>query len=191
MKILSIKYLLLLGSIGIIAFSCVSNSPETTAPDNPVVGNWQGVISGIGISSINFDGAKVFITISGKDSMFALTALDTMKSRSPAIKDTILILGGTWGLASAKDSVLLHCSSCRVVDTSTNTLNVRNVDGEIIPIPITIGPLNGKTMWKLTFADLMPLVPLLGLDISGIDQNMLGILKKLYIYLEKISNPAQ
>jgi hypothetical protein len=185
MKILSIKYMLLLGSIVIIAFSCVSNSPENTTPDNPIVGIWQGAISPIG-SPANFDGALVFITIS-KDSTFAVVARDTMNVLSPAIKDTILLLGGTWGLTNTKDSILLHCSSCRVVDTSTNTLNERYFNGQIIPIPITIGTVNGKTMWEPSVGDLMPLVPLLGLDISGINPVLLGALKKTLIYLEKKS----
>jgi hypothetical protein len=186
MGIFSIRFLLLLGSVGIIGFSCVSNSPETMAPDNPVVGKWQGAISAIG-SPANFDGALVFITISGKDSTFAVVALDTMKVRSPVIKDTILLLGGTWGLTVAKDSILLHCSSCRVVDTANNTLNERNVNGEIIPIPTTFGIVDGKTMWEPTIGDLMPLVPLLGLDISGISPALLSVLKKTLIYLEKKS----
>jgi hypothetical protein len=185
MKKALLCFLFLIVFIGIIAFSCVSNSTENTSPDNPVVGKWQGAISAIG-SPANFDGALVFITIS-KDSTFAVIALDTMKVRSPVIKDTILLLGGTWGVTTAKDSILLHCSSCRVVDTSNNTLYARNVGGEIIAIPTTIGTVNGKTMWEPTVGDLMPLVPLLGLDISGINPTLLNALKKTLIYFEKKS----
>jgi hypothetical protein len=187
MKKKSIIIPLLIIGIGILAFSCVKNTTENVALDTTVVGKWEGLIVPIIYSTISFSGAKVFLDIAAKDSAFRMIARnqDTTKNLSAAIKDTILVLTGKWSMKNAKDSIILQCSYCRVVDTSQKILYDRPVDVPRIPLPVNITKSeDGLILWKFAFIDLTPLVPLLGLTIPDGAQ---GFLKMLNIQLQKMS----
>jgi hypothetical protein len=170
-----------------VHFSCLKNSPETTPLDTTVVGKWAGYIIPINFASVQFNGAKIFMDISAKDSTFNLVARDTSDTSaivSQEIKDTILVLAGAWRLNTSQDSIVLSPSSCRALDTLNHTLSSRDAQGHPIPIPKYIEKRNNLIIWEISFADLASLVPLLGLSIS---EELKGLLKTFPIILEKLS----
>ena len=150
--------------------------------DMTVVGKWQGAIGAI--PSIHFNGAKIFANFSGGDSSFSLITRDTTRGATPVIKDTTLVLTGSWRLNAVKDTILLASETCRVVDTTTNDLSQRQVQGQIIPIPVNITKQNGQIIWKVPLTALVPLAPLIGLDLSGVPQSVLQV---IIIELQKMS----
>jgi hypothetical protein len=147
-----------------------------------VVGKWYGTMTPI--MAIKFKGAKIFTHIADSDSAFILTTRDTTRDTTLAIKDTTLVLSGIWRLNAAKDSVLLLPDTCRVVDTTLNTLVPRPVKGQVIPMFMNISknPDNGKVEWEVALIDLVPLAPLIGINLTGVDQSVLQVVK---IILEK------
>jgi hypothetical protein len=184
MKKKLIVILIIIGSIGALVYSCVSNTKENARMDTTAVGKWEGLIVGINMPPIQFNGAKIFMDFSGKDSVFNIVARDTSKIASPDIKDTILVLTGAWRQNAPQDSVLLSPSACRALDTGTHTLSSRPAQEQPIPIPKFIEKKETSIIWEISFADLAPLVPLLGLTIP---ESQIGLLKMLVIDLEKKS----
>jgi hypothetical protein len=164
------------------SFFCSDKSTGTAALDMTVVGKWQGAIGAI--SAIHFNGSKIFANFFGGDSSFSLITRDTTRGATPVIKDTTLVLTGSWRLNAVKDTILLASETCRVVDTTTNDLSQRHVQGQIIPIPVNIAEQNGSIIWKVPLTALVPLAPLIGLDLSGVPQSVLQV---IIIELEKKS----
>lgn len=168
-------------------FVCSQNPSGPSALDTTVVGNWQGAIGAI--PTFNFRGEKIFVNIARSDSSFVLVTRDTTRASTPVIKDTMLVLSGAWRLNSPKDSILLLCDSCRVVDTTLNVLSQRQVQGQVIPVgtPIDRQP-DGLILWHVCLYDLSPLMPYIGLDLSGIPASQLqALLSGTIIDLEKMS----
>jgi hypothetical protein len=171
--------------VAAFSVSCVKNSTEIKPLDTTVAGKWQGFIVPINLGDIHFNGAKVFFGISGKDSTFRMIARDTTKSQSSPIKDTILVISGAWTVTHAPDSVVLQCTFCRVIDTTKNILYNRSIDNERVPLPQSITKSDeGYILWEISFADLSPLIPLLGLTIPAETQSMM---KQLIIAIQKMS----
>ncbi len=181
MKVAAVTLVLCI--FGIVNLCCVSNSAEPPRLDTKAAGTWAGYIIPIKISPINFNGAKIYLKIASADSTFHMAARDTTQQLSEVIKDTILVLDGSWSLTAAPDSIALLCSCCRVVDTSTHTLYDRPVEDRRIPLPLNIFNQDNVTIWEISFSDLAPLVPLLGLSIPDAQQ---GLLKGFKIDLQKI-----
>ncbi len=168
----------------------LSCSPDSNVPsslDTTVVGKWQGAIGAI--TTFNFRGEKIFVNISRTDSSFLLVTRDTTRASTQVIKDTMLVLLGAWRLNGPGDSVLLLCDSCRVVDTTLNILSQRQVQGQVIPVATAIDRQpGGPVLWHVSLYDLSPLMPYIGLDLSGIPPNMLKtLLSSTIIDLEKTS----
>lgn len=158
--------------------------------DETVVGNWEGSIPPLTVAGIiNFNGVFIFVEISKTDSSFAIVARDTSRdtAKNPAIKDTSLILTGAWKLNLPQDSILLICDTGRVIDTALNILVPRDsVKGKTIPMGIKISK-NASTndiVWDVALADLLPLAPLLGMDLTGVPT---GIQELMKIVLKKRS----
>jgi len=199
MKLRSITFLAVLCSFLTVNFFCINNSNEpqqadtnTTQPPDThttqpagtkAAGTWLGYIIPINVPPIHFNGAKILLKVSEKDSAFHLVARDTTEIVSPTVKDTILVLDGSWRLNSAKDSIALLCSYCRIIDTSTNALYERPVENQRIQLKVNIAQKEASTIWEIPFSDLAALVPLLGLSIPAEQQ---GILKMFVIDMEKI-----
>lgn len=151
-----------------IFLSC-SNGPTQTATaqlDTTVIGKWQGAIAIPPLIS----GVKVNINIYRTDSLFSLIArnVDLDTTLNPAIKDTSLALYGTWRLNTARDSIKLSCDTSRIIDTAQHILTPRAVRGQIIPIFVTIArnSANGSITWDVPLTDIVPLAPLLGINLS-------------------------
>lgn len=175
------KVTILLGISGILAvvlFSCGNkgtnsntNTPGTL--DTSVKGKWQGAIGGIHIQflkdTINFNGEKIFVHFSGGDSSFALITCDTTRAATPLISDTTLVLTGSWRVNAPKDTALLLCDTCRIIDTTLNTLVPRLVRGQRIPVFIDIArnPDDGFIEWNVKLNDLLPIAPLMGLNFTA------------------------
>jgi plastocyanin len=150
-----------------------SNSPRTL--DTIIIGKWQGAIGAIKIpNTINFNGEKIFVNISSSDSTFALITRDTTRAATPLIFDTTLVLTGSWRLNAPKDSALLLCDTCRIIDTTLNALVPRLVRGQIIPVFVNIARNNddGYIEWQIALTDFLPIAPLMGLNLNGVDPNL-------------------
>jgi hypothetical protein len=126
--------------------------------------------------------------ISAPDSFrMAAMDLDTTKPfvPTPVVKDTILILSGKWSLVNAPDSIILKCSYCRVIDTAQKILYDRPVETERVPLPAGIDKSDeGIISWNVSFSDLAPLIPLLGLTIP---ESAKGMLSQVEIQLQKVA----
>jgi Carboxypeptidase regulatory-like domain len=145
------------------------------AIDQTVVGKWQGAIGAIKIpNTINFNGEKIFVNISGNDSTFALITRDTTRAATPLISDTTLVLAGSWRLNAPKDSALLLCDTCRIIDTTLNTLVPRLVKGQTIPVFINIArnTADGYIEWQISLTDFLPIAPLMGLNLNGVNPTL-------------------
>lgn len=176
----------------------LSCSPDSNGPsslDTSIAGLWHGAIGAISLENtqgqkvVDFKGDKISVAISPGDSSFFLVTRDTTRGDSFTIKDTTLILSGGWLLNAQKDSILLLCDSCRVVDTTLNILSPRQVQGQVIPVatPIERQP-DGTVLWHVCLYDLSPLMPYIGLNLSGIPPDMLKtLLSGTIIDLEKTS----
>ena len=185
MKKMLFFFLLLAAGIDILSVSCVSNTKEQKQLDTKSPGKWEGFIIPINTGDIHFEGAKVFLDISAEDSTFRMIArsADTAESVSLSVKDTILVLSGDWSLTIPPDSIVLLCSYCRVVDTAQKILYDRPVEIERIPLPANIEKSEESLIiWEVSFADLSPLIPLLGLTIP---EDAQSLLKLVIIQLQK------
>jgi hypothetical protein len=178
---------LIIELVSALLVSCGKDTSKTPGPTGPdttvvldlsVVGNWEGLMPGI--SLINFDGAKIFVDISKTDSVFSLVTLDPAKdtTKNPAIKDTSLVLTGVWKLNMNKDSILLICDTGRIIDTTQNILAPREVRGLVIPMAIAISKNSstGDIEWVVGFTELVPIGPMLGLDLSSYPSSLLEVL---------------
>ena len=155
--------------------------------DETEVGKWFGTIDSIKIPKvINFNGEKIFADFSGADSTFALITRDITRAATPLISDTTLVLTGVWKLNAPKDSVLLACDTCRIIDTTLNALVGRSVRGQIIPVFINIAnnPDDGFIEWQIRLTDFLPIAPLIGLNLPASD---VGFLSSTIIVLAKTS----
>ncbi|HEX7511013.1 MAG TPA: hypothetical protein VF335_06915 [Chitinivibrionales bacterium] len=110
---------------GAMLLWCTTNSTGPSALDTTVIGAWRGAIGAIPM--LNFTGEKIFLSVSRPDSSFRLITRDTTRAAMQVIKDTMVVLTGAWRINGSKDSILLLCDSCRVVDTALNVLSQRNV----------------------------------------------------------------
>jgi len=167
-----------------LLFSCGDN--ENTGPgqmDTSVIGYWEGRIDPVFV----FDGMRFFTRISGSDSTFRLVSLslDTASTSS----DTTLDMAGKWRMNSVRDSILLLPDTCRIIDTAKNILVPREVKGSIIPLPVAISKnsTTGDIEWAMSFAELIPIAPLLGIDLSGFPSEVLAGFKNSRITLFKRS----
>jgi hypothetical protein len=194
MKKAMIVLLLLAAGIEILSVSCVSNTndptdttkikPGDTTNNKPletnIPGKWKGWMFAVNLGDIHFNGALVFLNISSKDSSpFRMVALDTTNHMPTKAKDTMLILSGTWSLINNTDSIALKCSYCRVVDTMPDTLYDRPIESEFqrIALPVNISNSEKGIVWEVGYADLAPLIPILGLSISSDNAGLLRMLK--------------
>jgi hypothetical protein len=173
-------YRLLTALVAALLLSCGHDAPNNTGVsglDTSVVGNWYGMMPPIPL--MKFNGAKIFVDISKTDSVFSLVTFDTTRdtTKNPAIKDTSLILTGTWKLNAANDSILLKCDTGRIIDTTLNILSPRAVRGQIIPMVIDISknPSTGDIEWSVPLTEMVPLAPFLGLDLSSIPVSILQL----------------
>ena len=150
--------------------------------DLSVVGYWEGAMEPIPF--VGFKGAQIFNRITAVDSAFTLVTLDTSRGIDRPIRDTTLYLAGKWRLNVPGDSILLLPDTCRIIDTAQNILVPREVRGQTIPMLINISTYQptGEIEWTVAIADLMPLAPLLGLNLSGIPP---GLLQAVQIILVK------
>ena len=170
------KTIVLLSTVTIAAlalFSCGDKPTGAAKPDAPAIGIWTGDIPPIpGVVS----GVDIFANIKGPDSSFLLTGRDPSRGTAAPIKDTTLVLEGKWRLNSIRDTILLICDTCRIIDTAQGLLVPRMVRGEIIPVNIDINtnPGNGAVEWKIRLSDFVPLAPLLGIDLSNLSTDFLG-----------------
>ncbi len=161
------------GILALMLFSCSNKGTNSKnsgplALDTTVVGTWQGAMGAIQL--IHFNGEKIFAHFSSGDSYhFHSYTRDTTRAATPVILDTTLALNGAWRLNALKDSVLLLCDTCRIIDTTLNILVPRLVRGQTIPVFITIAknPDDGYIEWQIALTDFVPLAPLLGLDLSN------------------------
>jgi hypothetical protein len=181
MKIKMVIGLYLIGLIMMFSLSCVSSSTDKSALDTSVAGKWEGLIVPISIPPINFNGAKIFMEFSQPGSFNIIARGDTLL---PDIKDTILVLSGTWRFNVPRDSVVLAFSACRALDTMTHELASRDVQGQSIFIPKSIEKGETTIDWIISFADMAPLVPLLGFTIPA---QQISLLKALNIDFQKVS----
>jgi hypothetical protein len=174
------------GILSAVLFSC-SDKGTNVSLDATVVGTWQGAIGAIHLQNvIDFNGEKIFVNISSGDSTFALITRDTTRAATPFIHDTTLDLTGSWSLNAQKDSILLLCDSCRIIDTTLNTLVPRLVRGQIIPVFVNIARNNddGYIEWQIVLTDFLPIAPLMGLNIPA---SSAGLLSGTIIVLAKMS----
>jgi hypothetical protein len=152
--------------------SCGESNPEGSGQmDTSVIGLWEGMIEAL--VPFNFDGTRIFTRISKPDSSFTLVSLTLDTANS--IQDTILDMAGAWRMNAPQDSILLLPDTCGIIDTTTHSLVPREVRGVTIPMPVDIktNSSTGIIEWTVSFADLIPMAPLLGIDLSGIPVNML------------------
>jgi hypothetical protein len=157
------------------------------ALDTSVNGQWQGAIGAIKIpNTINFNGEKIFANFPSGNSTFALITRDTTRAATPLILDTTLVLTGSWTLNALKDSALLVCDTCRIIDTTLNALVPRIVRGQIIPVFINIArnSFDGYIEWQISLTDFLPIAPLMGLNIPA---SSAGLLSGTIIVLAKMS----
>ena len=174
------KTCVLFGITGLLAaalFSCgdkgTSSNNGPLALDTTVAGTWQGAIGEIHLQNpvIDFNGEKIFVHFSGGNSTFSLITRDSTRFTIPHISDTTLVLTGAWSYNTPKDSVLLVCDTCRIVDTTLNLLVPRQVRGQRIPVfkNIAKNSYDGYIEWEIQLRDFLPIAPLLGLNISTVD----------------------
>ncbi|MBN2035881.1 MAG: hypothetical protein JW768_03985 [Chitinispirillaceae bacterium] len=155
-----------------VFFVC-GDGPDSgvTEMDTSVIGFWEGMVEEL--EAIGFDGARIYTRITGPDSSFQLVslALDTASS----IQDTTLDMAGKWRMNAILDSILLLPDTCRIIDTTLNTLMPRQVRGSTIPLPMHISKnsVTGTIEWMVSFADLVPVAPLLGIDLTGVPISLL------------------
>jgi hypothetical protein len=147
--------------------SCGENENEDGGQmDTSVIGYWEGRIEAL--PTFGFDGARIFTRISGWDSSFTLISLTLDTANN--IQDTTLDMAGRWRMNVPEDSILLLPDTCRIIDTTLNILVPKNVTGVVIPLPVDIKRNSSTAIieWTVSFADLVPMAPLLGIDLSGI-----------------------
>ena len=174
--------------ISAILLSCSEDSPNSpnngpAALDLTVVGKWDGVLGAIPL--IHFNGETIFASFSGADSTFTLITRDPTRGTALPIKDTTLVLSGTWRLNAPKDSVLLFCDTSSVIDTAQNILRPQAVRGQIVPVSIkSIANSNGHIYWTIVMTDFLPLAPLLNINIPDVEK---PLLQAVSLILEKIS----
>lgn len=172
----NLLYRALTGLTITLLLSCGHDSGPV--PDTSAVGDWYGFMIPIHLSGImEFNGAKIFVDISKTDSLFSLVTLDTTRdtTKNPSIKDTSLVLTGAWKLNATQDSILLICDTGRIIDTTLDSLSPREVKGRIIPMAINISdnPSSGDVEWEVPLTEMVPLAPLLGMDLSGVNSSIL------------------
>jgi hypothetical protein len=182
------------GLLSILLMTCGKDSSNNPGPlgqdtthigplplDLSVVGKWEGVMAQIG----SFNGAKIFVEIAKTDSAFRLVSLDPKRNPAlnPAILDTSLVLTGKWRLNTVKDSILLLCDQSRIIDTSLNILRPNDVSGQIVPMLISISKdqTSGDIGWLIALQDLVPLSPMLGIDLTGVNVTVLQVIKILLV----------
>lgn len=158
--------------------SGIQKTDTTAVMDLSVVGDWVGVMFFPGI--IN---QSVFIDIVKADSTFFLVTRDSTRDtiKNPAIKDTTLVLFGTWKINTTNDSIVLLCDTGRIIDTTLNILSPRNVRGQTIPIFVNISKNTTDINWMITYADLVPLATLLNLNLTGYSTDILKIFTVLLV----------
>jgi hypothetical protein len=168
----------------VLWLSCGENENGNSEMDTSVIGYWEGGIEPL--APFGFNGARIFTRISGSDSSFTLASLtwDTAAS----IHDTTLNMAGTWRMITSNDSIILLLlpDTCRIIDTTLDSLVPREVHGITIPMPVDI-KRNSTTdiiEWRVSFAELVPIAPLLGIELTGISVDNL---KKQKITLFKRS----
>jgi hypothetical protein len=156
-----------------------------TEMDTSVIGFWEGMIEELDV--FGFDGARIYTRITGPDSSFSLVSL-TLDTAS-TVQDTTLDMAGKWSMNAVRDSILLLPDTCRIIDTTLNTLVPREVRGSIIPLPLDISKnsVTGTIEWMVSFADLVPIAPLLGIDLSGIPIELITQLTKSKVTMFKRS----
>lgn len=181
----------MVGVVSLLLMSCgdTKDKPGPTGVDTTavldltVVGDWEGMMASI--PALKFNGAKIFVDISKTDSVFSLVTLNPAKDTTeyPAIKDTTLVLEGGWKLNTKKDSILLICDSGRIIDTTLNILSPRDVKGQVIPMAIKISenPSTTDIEWEVALTDLVPLAPMLGMDLSIFSPSLLQVVKIILI----------
>lgn len=152
-------------------FSCGESENGTGEMDTSVIGFWEGKIEAL--PPFGFDGARIFTRISKPDSSFMLVSLTLDTANS--IQDTTLDMAGAWRMNAPRDSILLLPDTCRIIDTTSQILMPKEVQGVTIPMPVDIkrNSSTGIIEWTVSFADLIPMAPLLGIDLSGIPVNTL------------------
>jgi hypothetical protein len=158
--------------------------------DLTVVGKWEGSIASIPL--VNFNGAQIFPSFRKSDSTFRLISRDSTRHQTTGVKDTMLIITGTWSIqkaksASSKDSVLLLCDSAKKIDTAMNALVPNDsIHGLRVPVCINIAKNNssGDIEWAVTMKDFIPLAPYLRIDIPS---NFTFILNIIQIVFKKKS----
>jgi hypothetical protein len=188
--------------VAAILFSCSKNSPTSstgqTTMDLTVVGLWNGALGAI--PYIHFNGEKIIAHFSGADSTFSLITRDVTRGDTLPIKDTTLVLLGTWRLNSPKDSVLLTCDTSRIIDTTLNILKPRAVRGQVVPVcikdnnpahsdpalknEIKSNSSTGAINWQIAMTDFIPLAPLLNINIPDAQKPLLAA---VILVLEKTS----
>lgn len=159
-------FLLMVASVAAILFSCGEDKPNGPAGmDTSCVGEWIGAMEPIPLAG--FNGAKIFANLQGQPQTFELITRDTTRGTTSAIKDTTLVLAGSWAMNGAKDSVLLICDTGRIIDTAQNILKPLSVRGQVIPVyeKIAVNPATNEIEWDIAFSDFLPLAPLLGITI--------------------------
>jgi hypothetical protein len=102
---------------------------------------------------------------------------------NPAIKDTTLVLTGHWRLTPSRDSILLICSESRIIDTALNILTPKDVAGQTVPMFVNISRNTGTNdiEWDIALSDLVPLTPLLGINLSGIHPSVLQVVRIILV----------
>lgn len=159
--------------------------------DLTVVGKWEGAMAAI--PYMQFNGAQIFAAFRNIDSTFRLVTRDATRGQTLPIKDTTLILTGTWTIvkardASTKDSVLLKCDSGMIVDTALKALVPRDVKGQVIPVCISIArnSQNQNIEWTVALTDLVPLAPMMGLNLSGVPTSLLKLISVVLVKKSQI-----
>jgi hypothetical protein len=156
-----------------LVLSCGDGVDESNGQmDTSVIGLWEGAIGELIV--FNFYGVQFFTRITAQDSAFQLVAreLDT----AAADQDTTLDMAGRWRMNVTRDSILLLPDTCRIIDTAQNALVPRPVRGSVIPLPVAISKngTTGEIEWVVAFSDLIPIAPLLGINVTGIDPRLLS-----------------
>jgi hypothetical protein len=177
-KIIAVFFALAMVSVLLVA--CTGYPSEANLLlDTTVVGVWEGTSLAVPapIAPVNIKSFLISTRISKADSAFILTVRDTSQNDSIA-KDTTLILIGTWKMNAANDSILLNCNTGRIMD-STKIFHAISPNQTVNPIPLKTNIINdsekGYIVWTLTFLDLKPFLPLLGIT-SAIPDNSLKLL---------------
>jgi hypothetical protein len=174
----------LIGAAAVLMLSCGDKANEGNGPmDTSVIGFWEGAMEPIPL--IGFKGENIYNNISLPDSAFTLIVRDTSRGVSLSIKDTTLIMAGHWRMNTLRDTILLLPDTCRIIDTTQNILVPRTVKGETFPMSVSIldNSTSGHIEWTVPVADLVPMAPLLGINLSGYPP---GLLQAVRIVLYKM-----